>query len=93
VRYVAHNGPPMTDRRLILRATRRRLKPGYAFGKWNAQLNAHNVFDQHYFINSYQFLAFATWLVILQISRCQSGETSSQATDAESSRCLHIGIL
>jgi len=31
---------------------------GYAWGKWSAQLNAHNVFDRHYLINNYQTLFY-----------------------------------
>lgn len=31
---------------------------GYTFGKWLVQLNAHNIFDRHYFVNTYQTLYY-----------------------------------
>jgi TonB-dependent siderophore receptor len=31
---------------------------GYTFDKWSLQLNAHNIFDRHYFINNYQTLYY-----------------------------------
>ena len=30
---------------------------GYAVAKWLVQLNAHNIFDRHYFISEYQLIA------------------------------------
>jgi outer membrane receptor for ferric coprogen and ferric-rhodotorulic acid len=34
------------------------LNLGYSVGKWSMQLNAHNVFDRHYYINNYQTLFY-----------------------------------
>lgn len=31
---------------------------GYSVAKWRIQLNAHNIFDKHYFINNYQTLYY-----------------------------------
>lgn len=31
---------------------------GYSIDKWSLQLNAHNIFDRHYFINNYQTLYY-----------------------------------
>jgi len=31
---------------------------GYTIDKWRVQLNAHNMFDKHYFINNYQTLIY-----------------------------------
>jgi len=31
---------------------------GYSYGSWRVQLNVHNLFDRHYFINNYQTLFY-----------------------------------
>ena len=35
---------------------------GYAIDKWLIQLNGHNIFDKHYFINNYQTLSFGNFV-------------------------------
>jgi TonB-dependent siderophore receptor len=35
---------------------------GYSIKKWLIQLNAHNIFDKHYFINNYQTLYYGNFI-------------------------------